>query len=134
MKRTIILASEQDDYNSVQRSLDNGYVLDPAIHRGEPFGLENGIVYHLVFYENEDEKPKLEEEKKIGEFDDVEDMKDVPNAEVSDLLKQGYRIQIIYQKNTILLKRKETGKTETEKEEAPQEEGVQGGAEAKGGL
>jgi len=112
MKRCIFLASGQDEYTSVQRILDRGWVLDPAIHRGEPFGLEASIVYHLVFYEGE-EKPKLEE--KLGDFNGVTSLKDVPNAEVDALLEQGYIIHTVYAKNTILLKRKEKTTEEAEK-------------------
>jgi len=113
MKRQIIVATTPEAYTLVSQRLSDGWVLDPTIHRGEPFGLEASIVYHLVLYESEDEKPKPEE--KLGDFNGVTSLKDVPNAEVDALLEQGYIIHTVYAKNTILLKRKDTTIEEAEK-------------------
>ena len=105
-----------NDYRLIDKLLLEGWVLDSTLTSGKPYVLDAVTVWPLVFYESEDEKPKAIEEVKLSEFSDVEDMKDVPNAEVSDLLKQGYQIQTIYQKNCIMLKRKQ--------KEAPKPVGV----------
>ncbi len=102
MKRQIMLAETQADYNFVGGMFAEGWVLEPTLTDGKPYRLDNATVWPLVLYEEGDAKPITE---KIGEFDDVEDLKDVPNSDVSELLKQGYKIQTIYQKNTILVKR-----------------------------
>lgn len=135
MKRGIFRCETQGEYRPLRDALDEGWILDPMLTSGKPYILENATIWPLVFYENDEEKPKTTEEKKLSEFDTVESFKDVPNAEVDALLKQGYIIYQIFSKNTILLKRKEIGKSEAKKEETPQGESVQGGAaEVRGGL
>ena len=104
MKREIVLALNQQDLSRIQKLLDEGFVLDPTLTDGKPYRLDEATVWPLILYESEDEKPKPEQSK--GEFDDVEDLKDVPHSEVGEYLKQGYRIHVIYAKNTVLLKRK----------------------------
>ena len=107
MKHCMMFCENQADFNAASKAMEQeGWLLDPLFD-SKPLRLEAAIVFPLVKYESEEEKPKAVEEVKAGEFDDVDDMKDVPNAEVSDLLKQGYQIQTIYQKNTILLKKKQ---------------------------
>lgn len=112
MKRQTILATNFEEYELVDTKLDDGWVLDPTLTDGKPYRLENVTVWPLVLYESEDEKPKPVSELKVGEFDDVGSLRDVPNADVDGLLKDGYVIYQIFSKNTILLKRSPKALTE----------------------
>ncbi len=112
MKRIIIRAETQDDYEkSVQSYLDNGYVLDQSI-ASHPMVLENHTVWPLILYEKEEEKPK--EEKKVGEFDDILDVATIDNEGqsqthetiLSQRIKEGWTVYAIYQKNVIVVKRR----------------------------
>lgn len=108
MKRQIIFCGDcQIEFDAVSKLLDEGWILDPSLTDGKPYRLENATVWPLVLYESEEEKPKLIEEEKVGEFDDVVDVKSVEFAEVAGLVKEGYVVQSIYAKNTIMVKRVE---------------------------
>ena len=120
MKRKILPAGDIRAYEAVTEHINSGWVLDPNIHRGEPFGLEASIVYHLVFYENEDEKPKIEEEKKTGELEDTESIISVEiplvkypekgtepvKSDIDKFISDGYILVEKYAKTATLIKRR----------------------------
>jgi hypothetical protein len=78
---------------------DLGYVLDPLL--GKPVVAGDSVHYLLVKYELEEEKPKT-----VSEFSDVISLKEAPNAEVDTYLNQGYQVQAIYAKATVMVKRR----------------------------
>lgn len=105
MKRALIYAQTQLDYDTLKEYLIKGWVLDPALTDGKPYRLENNTVWPLILYESEEEKPKPE--MKQGEFDSVIDVVDSPHAEVKDWVAKGYVVHAIYATKTILVKCKE---------------------------
>lgn len=106
MKRSVFRAETLQDYECLDELLEKGWVLDPVLTDGKPYRLDALTIWPLVFYEKEEERPTAMEEMKAGEFDDVVDFKDVPNTDVQLALNEGYVIHAIYQKNTILVRRK----------------------------
>ncbi len=102
MKRQIMLAETQADLNFVGGMLTEGWILDPELTDGKPYRLEANTVWPMILLEEGDVRPA---EKKAGEFDDVVDVKSAEFQEVAELVRQGYVVQSIYAKNTILIKR-----------------------------
>jgi hypothetical protein len=100
MKRQIHLAETQVDYSVVNGLLLGEWVLDPDIYDGRPCRLGNAIVYHLIKYESEEEKPVDEE----IEGRKVVSIKSVPINEADELLKQGYELKDTYAKAVTLVK------------------------------
>lgn len=106
MKRIIYRAETEKDYLMVTSYFSEGYVLDPFLTDGKPYRLDSVTIWPLVFYESDAEKPVVAVEEKKGEFEDVIDVKDATFDKVEELIKQGYTVQSIYAKSTILVKRK----------------------------
>lgn len=109
MKRKLVFCNDQFTLNLLSTDLEGGWILDPA-YDAKPLRLDNAVIFPLVLYEDDLERAYADEQKasaevKVGEFDGVVSLRDVPNAEVDPLLKDGYVIQAIYAKSTILLKR-----------------------------
>jgi len=107
LKRDLFFVNDQFTLNFVKQKLAEGWVLDPTFE-SKPLRMDAATIFPLVLYEPNDEKPI--DEDKPGEFDGVVSLKEAPNAEVDNLLKEGYVIQAIYAKSTILVKRKEAEK------------------------
>jgi hypothetical protein len=107
LKRQIVKADTAADYLAVSQFLSEGWVLDPILcPDGKPYRLDFAIVWPLVFYESEEEKPQIMEEKKAGEFDDVESIVSVDIAEADKYLSQGYTLLDHFAKTVTLVKRK----------------------------
>jgi len=106
LKRQIAKADTAADYLAVSQLLSEGWVLDPILcPDGKPYRLDFTIVWPLVFYESEEEKSQIVEEKK-GEFDDVVSIVSVDIAEADKYLSQGYTLLDHYAKTVTLVKRK----------------------------
>lgn len=104
MKHILVFANDQVGFDKANGCMAEGWELDPRFD-GKPLRMDAAVVFPLVLYESEEERPKPFEEVRKGEFDDVVSMRDVANGDVDGLLKEGYVIHSIYAKNTILLKR-----------------------------
>jgi hypothetical protein len=105
MNRRFILASDQVQLDAATKLMAEGWEIAPE-YEGKPIRLEWSLVFPLVLYESEEERPQpVEEERKAGEFDDVEDVKSAEFTEVAELKKQGWTVQSLYAKNVLMIKR-----------------------------
>ena len=100
MIHRLIYAANQKELDSVQTLLTNGYELDPEY--AKPIHMELALVYPLVLYESEEERPKPVDESKPSEFDDVLETREIPHG----LVPEGFRVHAVYQKNLIVVRRK----------------------------
>ena len=82
--------------------LKKGYVLDPDIYSGKPVRFDQGVIYHLVKYED-DELPEEIEEK----LSRIVSIKNVLINEADALIEKGYVIKDTYAKNVTLIKYEE---------------------------
>lgn len=108
MYRLIHFCINQPNFNTVCDLFKEGWILDPSIYDGKPLRLENGVVYHLVKYE-EGEAPVEEAEARI------ESIKSVAINEADEWLAQGYEVKDTFAKTVTLVKLSEI---EEKKEEA----------------
>ena len=106
MKRIILLCIGHEDYASLKTHLDAGWSLDPQFNGGHAIALTDRTIWPLVLYESEAEKVQV---PTPGEYDDIVDVKDAAHSEVAGLIKEGYRLHNVYQKNSILVKRANGG-------------------------
>jgi len=86
-----------------------GYVFDPLVNDGKLLRFDDYALAYLVLPETDEEKASLVplEEPKVGEYDDVNSIKDVSPNEADQWLSQGYKVQAIFSKNVILVKHKD---------------------------
>jgi len=106
VKRLILPARTPEDYEAIKLQLDNGWTLDPILTDGKPYRLDESTVWPLVKFDTEQEAFQYNT-RKMGEFEDVVEVREVPHGEqVASLVKEGFTVQAIYSKSTIMVKRK----------------------------
>jgi len=93
-------AEEQKEYDVVNNAFEAGWVLDPDMYGGKPVRLENAVIYHLVQYESEDEKPVVEEEIE----QEIISIQSVPINEADRLVQAGYVLKDTFAKTVTLVK------------------------------
>ncbi len=94
--------------NQLDHLLKEGWKINPheKIERTDEF-----ILYPLVYTYAEIDPELLNPTIKIrekGDFEDVEAVIDCTHESVEGLVKQGYKVHQIYQKNVIMIKQKES--------------------------
>ena len=109
-ERKFVLAITQKDYDEVAQLLGQDWILDNQISEGQPVGLEDGVVYHLVKF-TEEELETLAREKELEP--QTQSVKKVPYDQVDEMLKKGYEIKDTYATHAIMVK---TGAQERDEE------------------
>lgn len=101
MDHIVLYVDGDGKAETLNQYLAEGWVLHPE---ARTVALESAAIYHLARYA-EGEQPELEGKK--GEFENVVDVKSAEFHEVEGLVQQGYTVQNLYQKNVLLIKRRE---------------------------
>jgi hypothetical protein len=94
MKRRTFLVTEKKDLKDLDDLLLNGWVPEKA------YSTDQNYLLLLALPEEEDEQ------RKPGELEDVESLRDVLLPDVDRMLGEGYRIHAVYAKNCIMVKRR----------------------------
>lgn len=106
MNRKFLIASDQVALDKAAELLANGWEFAPE-YEGEPIRLEWSLVFPLVLYESEEERPKaVVEERNPGEFEDVDSIISVDINAADEKLCDGYRVLEAFAKTVTLVKRR----------------------------
>ena len=97
MRFLVLPCHKPEHFNSISELLNEGWV----IAQNGIINTESMVIYHLSLAENEDE---ANPEHKT-EYTGVDSIKEVSHNDADPLLSQGYTIDKVYQKSTILVRR-----------------------------